>query len=70
MGDEINFNGSVSLQALVPIPAELRLIRNGKPIKSAYGKDIKFETNQTGAYRIEVYYDNRPWIFSNHIYLR
>jgi hypothetical protein len=70
MGDEVNFNGNVSLQASVPVLAELRIIRNGKQIKSDYGKNIKFDTNQAGAYRIEVYYDNRPWIFSNHIYLR
>jgi len=70
MGDEITLNGDVFLRASIPVPAELRLIRNGEQIKSEYGKKMKFETNQSGAYRIEVYYDNRPWIFSNHIFLR
>ncbi|MFQ6044334.1 MAG: PHP domain-containing protein [Candidatus Poribacteria bacterium] len=70
MGDEVDLDGNVSLHASVPAPAELRLIRNGKQVKSEYSKKIEFETGQTGAYRVEVYYDNRPWIFSNHIFLR
>jgi len=70
MGDTMEFNGKVFFRAFTPACAEIRLIRNGELIKIKYGKLLTFETNQPGAYRIEAYYDNKSWIFSNHIFLR
>lgn len=68
MGDETNFRGRTLFIASTPMNAEIRLIRNGEMIKVERGKLLKFETDQPGAYRIEAYYDDKPWIFSNHIF--
>jgi len=70
IGDTMDFSGKVFFQAFTPVYAEIRLIRNGELIKSKCGKLLKFETDRPGAYRVEAYYDNKPWIFSNHIFLR
>ena len=69
MGDGMNLRGKVLLMASTPLDAEIRLIRNGELIKTERGKFLKFEIDRPGAYRIEAYYDDKPWIFSNHIFL-
>ena len=70
MGDEAIFEGKTDLLIAVPQPANIRLIRNGHPIHNANGKTLRFPIDQSGVYRVEVYYKNRPWIFSNPIFLR
>jgi len=75
MGDEISKRGGVTLQAHAPALAEIRLLHNGKIIRSskkAYA--LTYLAEEPGAYRIEVYRRflglKRGWIFSNPIYLR
>ncbi len=75
MGDEIAGRGGVTLQAHIPTEAEMRLIHNGKVLrtmKRAYA--LTHVTDEPGAYRIEVYRRyrgrRRAWIFSNPIYVR
>lgn len=70
MGDELEMNKSASLYIKTPLPSEIRLIRNGELTKVKEGNSLDYETNQTGVYRVEVYLDNQPWIFSNPIFLR
>ncbi len=66
----VNELNSVSFHASTPIFSELRMIHNGHVVKCVQGKRLEFETHQAGVYRVEVYYNNRPWIFSNPIFLR
>ena len=75
MGDEMVAKRGVTLQAHLPQPAEIRLIKDGKMV--AAWKDSQacaFSATQPGAYRVEVWrnYLGRKggWIFSNPIYIR
>jgi hypothetical protein len=75
MGDEIPCRGGVTLQAHVPTPAELRLICDGKPIRTLRNSyALTHLTTEPGVYRIEAYRRflgrKRGWIFSNPIYVR
>ena len=74
MGDEITNQGSMTLQAKFPSRAQIKLIKNGKCIKSLHGDAITFITDEPGVYRVEAYQQylgkRRGWIFSNPIYIR
>ena len=75
MGDEISARRGVTLQAHVPEPAEIRLIRDGKTI--GIWRDSQacvYSASEAGAYRVEAWRNylgrKRGWIFSNPIYVR
>jgi len=74
MGDEISVQGTVTLQAKLPSRAEIKLIKDGKCLKSLLGDTITHIPDEPGAYRIEAYKHflgkRRGWIFSNPIYIR
>jgi hypothetical protein len=74
MGDKITLSGSVTLQAKFPSAAEIRLVRNGKVVKTAHSDRLVQITNETGVYRVEAYKHylgkQRGWIFSNPIYVK
>jgi hypothetical protein len=63
-----------SLRARTPLPARLRLLRDGREIASADGEGLEHEVEEPGVYRVEAYRDargrERTWILSNPIYLR
>lgn len=73
MGDEIGAR-RVKLLAETPIPAELRLLRDGVEIAAESGTRMEEEVQEPGVYRLEarleVAGESRPWIYSNPIYLR
>jgi hypothetical protein len=64
----------VTLQARVPCPARLRLLRDGVELARAEGTWLEHEVDQPGVYRVEAYRPakgrERTWILSNPIYLR
>jgi len=75
MGDEISLKGGVTLQAHVPQPAEIRLIKDGKVIKIWKNSHACVHSvSEPGAYRVEVWKGylgrKRGWVFSNPIYVR
>ena len=68
MGDSIPDHKYITFKVLIPgITAEIKLIRNGRVIETNNGMDAEFVINKKGAYRIEVYFEERAWIYSNHI---
>jgi hypothetical protein len=68
MGETVEYSGNIKLNVLVPVQkAEIRLICNGKLVESEEGAGAKFIVNEPGAYRVEVYYNKKAWIYSNHI---
>jgi hypothetical protein len=77
-GGEIVLQNSLILKAQSPLNARFVIYRNGEKVyKSQPAKQIEFEVNERGAYRIEVYldsigspFDATPWIISNPIYVR
>jgi len=75
MGDEIPAKGGVTLQAHVPSPADIRLIKDGKLIGTWQKQEnCTYITTEPGVYRIEAWRNylgkKRGWIFSNPIYVR
>jgi hypothetical protein len=75
MGDTLPAKGGVTLQAHVPQPAEIHLVKDGKRI--GLWKNVVACTHtatEAGVYRVEVYIrylgKKRGWIYSNPIYLR
>lgn len=75
MGDEISAKRGVTLQAHLPTPAEIRLIKDGTTI--GIWRDSQacaYSASEPGAYRVEVWRNylglKRGWIFSNPIYVR
>jgi hypothetical protein len=67
MGDELKKNNNSSLKVVLPQKAEIRLVRSGKKIETIETDQTEFAVSRKGAYRVEVYLNNKAWIFSNHI---
>jgi len=68
MGETISDFSKVKFRVFLPAQkAEIRLIRNGKMIDSVENNESEFIIDKKGAYRIEVYLDEKAWIYSNHI---
>ena len=75
MGEEIPAKGGVTLQAHVPHPAEIRMLKDGAQIgawKNTHA--ATYTATEPGVYRVEVYRNylgrKRGWIYSNPIYVR
>jgi len=73
-GDEIKFRDKLTLSAMTPVKCQLKLIRNGEVIWTANTGRIDFEPKSPGVYRIEAWLEvdgeQRPWIYSNPVYIR
>ncbi|MBU1100534.1 MAG: CehA/McbA family metallohydrolase [Bacteroidetes bacterium] len=68
MGSNVPSGGDIKLRVLLPnISGEIRLIHNGKCIDSVDNNSAEFFVSENGVYRVEVFNDNKAWIFSNHI---
>jgi len=53
-----------------PVAARTKLIRNGEVIIEEKIMEEEYKVEKEGNYRVEVYFKNRNWIFSNNIYIR
>jgi hypothetical protein len=66
--------GRRTLRARTPLPARLRLLRDGAELASAEGMALDHEVEQPGVYRVEAFRQargrERTWIVSNPIYVR
>lgn len=69
IGGQIKFDKNTHFHVNLPRTAVAHLWCNGEKISSAKGRDLVFEVLNKGLYRVEVFYQNRPWIFSNHIHV-
>ena len=68
MGETIETEGNIKLVVEVPkLEAEIRLIHNGQLVNSEIARTIKFDVSKSGIYRVEVFHQNKAWIYSNHI---
>jgi hypothetical protein len=75
MGEELPMKGGVTLQAHLPKPADIRLIKDGRTIriwKNSY--TCAYSATEPGVYRVEAWKSylglKRGWVFSNPIYIR
>lgn len=68
MGDNMPLSSRSRLRVLLPnVTSCIRLLCNGKIVEEVENLDAEFIIKDPGAYRVEVYQDNFPWIYSNHI---
>jgi hypothetical protein len=75
MGDTLPAKGGVTLQAHLPVRAEIHLIKDGQKISILKNSQTLTHTAiEPGVYRVEVYRNylgkKRGWIYSNPIYIR
>jgi hypothetical protein len=74
MGDEIEAQPGLTLRTATTLPAQLKLFRNGTLLKSVQGDRLDFAPREAGVYRVEAWLtldgEERPWIYSNPIYVR
>jgi PHP domain-containing protein len=66
--------GDWTLQARLPLKADLRLVKDGEEVERTSGEALEFETSEPGVYRVHAQLRAlgrlRTWILSNPIYLR
>ncbi|GBD08495.1 hypothetical protein HRbin22_00735 [Candidatus Thermoflexus japonica] len=68
MGGTLRRAGAVHMEATVPFPGEIRLIRFGKGVVArSRGRRLQHLTVEPGIYRVEVYRGGRLWILTNPI---
>ncbi len=74
LGDELAFRAGLTLRAATPLPARLRILKDGVEWKSASGRSLEAVPDGAGVYRVEAWLEidgeQRPWIYGNPIYLR
>jgi len=74
MGDEIHWPGPITLRVTSPLPANLRLLKDGQVVAGVRGRELTCEIKDPGVFRVEAYrryrIKRRGWIFSNPIYVR
>jgi hypothetical protein len=74
MGDEVKFAQGQKLVARFPVACHIRLLRNGKEVTELEGGQLEYAAEGPGVYRVEGWLkldgEDRPWIYSNPIYLR
>ena len=68
MGETVDYSGKIKLDVSVPsTKSEIKLIHNGKLIETVEASEAKFEVKDPGIYRVEITYNKKAWIYSNHI---
>lgn len=74
IGDSAPLVRDTRLTARLPAPADIRLIHKGRIVARKQGADFEFAPGEAGPYRLEAWLrvdgEDRPWIYSNPIYLR
>ena len=69
IGGKIQSHQSLRLLISVPLKSKMILFHNGAIIDEIIGHETEFMIPEKGIYRVEVYLNKRPWIFSNHIHV-
>jgi hypothetical protein len=74
MGNETQFATGQTLRARFPIDCAIRLLKDGKVIANATRDQLEHTVSDPGVYRVEGWLkidgEDRPWIYSNPIYVR
>ena len=76
LGDSVRVDLAKSLLAVSPLPAQFRLIKDGKTIAVSAEDQYQFAHTKTvtaGVYRVELHIrlgdQLIPWVYSNPIYV-
>ena len=74
MGETLARSSATRFRIKAPAPAQLRLLRDGNVVARGTGRILEWMDTSPGVYRAEASrffrLANRPWIFSNPIYVR
>jgi hypothetical protein len=74
MGDEVKLAPGLRLLAAAPHPAKIKLFRNGMLMKELTTDRATWPVTEPGVYRVEAWLavggEERPWIYSNPIYVK
>ena len=70
MGDEVALQPELTLKTWLPTAAQLTLFKDGQAIASTIGQTWEVSVTTPGVYRLEASRHDKPWIFSNPIYVR
>ncbi|MCD6117537.1 histidinol-phosphatase, partial [bacterium] len=66
MGSRIK-KQNVSFCIHAPLKGSIRLIHNGNIVARTRGRDMQFDAESPGVYRVEIFRKHRGWIYSNPI---
>ena len=67
VGEIAELDNYTKLVAKLPCNALIRLIHNGVLIYETTSKVLEYDRLEQGKYRLEIYRNNKPWIFTNPI---
>jgi hypothetical protein len=70
MGAEVAFEEGMTLHVRTPHAAHIRLVRDGEIAAEANAAELNHSIELGGVYRVEVFLHERPWIYSNPVYVR
>ena len=70
MGDEVALAPEMELTAALPAPAMMTLMKDGNAVATKIGSSWSVPVAEPGVYRLEAARVNKPWLFSNPIYVR
>ncbi len=74
MGSRIPFRNGLRLEAVAPLPARWKLLRNGKLVGESTGRTLTSDVKKPGNYRVEAWLrvdgEEKIWVLSNPIYVR
>jgi hypothetical protein len=67
MGETATLENDLRIIMDAPREAQIKIIRDGQEFKRLSGKAFVLPVNLPGLYRVELYRNNRGWIYSNHL---
>jgi hypothetical protein len=70
MGSEVVFEPGLELHVRTPQPAQIRLLHDGEVVATSSSNELRHSIERYGILRAEVMLRNRPWIYSNPVYVR
>jgi hypothetical protein len=74
MGDEVKLPPGARLVVRFPVPCRIRLLKQGRTVAEVTGDHLEQTVNEPGVYRAEGWLElggeERPWVYSNPIYVR
>lgn len=71
LGDSVKLAPGLAFHAETPLPATLRLMRDGQEVAKVEGRTLEFAVKEPGVYRLEAALplggEQRPWIYTGAI---
>jgi hypothetical protein len=74
IGDEIRWEPGLSVRVRCPLAGRIVIVRDGRVVATARGRELSVPSAEPGVYRAEVWVKaggrELPWILSSPIYVR